>query len=293
MGGRTTCLLPALFLLVIPGSSAISGPGAVRGVEQGSLTVWCQYDPGYEPYVKWWCRGADWSSCCFVVKTIHGSEKEVKKGRVSIKDNWENRSFTMTVEKLRVDDSDTYWCGIERVGADLGDDVDVTIDPGKTMCVCGRVSSGPTLSRDPTVPQRECPRGGGVLRAHGAPADHLGWEGPGFPSTLSWLQGRLRVGSGFPSSLFPCAVSARVCSRADEGGGPRVSLWTKGPSSVGPGDPDSCQCFPGTPALLGVFLLFLEFGVGSSELPCPPPVPYPISGGNPSPVGNAVLNVRV
>ena len=85
------------------------------------------------------------------------------------------------MEKLRLDDSDTYWCGIERPGPDLGDHVDVTIDPGKSMCVCGHVSSGPALSRDPTVPQRECPRGRGVLRAHGAPADHLGWEGQGFP----------------------------------------------------------------------------------------------------------------
>ncbi|XP_040092302.1 CMRF35-like molecule 5 [Oryx dammah] len=206
MGGRTTCLLPALFLLIIPGSSAISGPGAVRGVEQDSLTVRCRYNPGYETYVKWWCRGADWSSCRFVVKTT-GSEKEVKKGRVSIKDNWKDRSFTVTMEKLRLDDSDTYRCGIERVGSDLADHVDVTIDPGKPMSVCERVSSGPALSRDPTGPQRECPRGGGVLRAHRAPADHLGWEQPGFPSTLSWLQGRLRVGSGFPSTLFPCAQS--------------------------------------------------------------------------------------
>ena len=104
-----------------------------------------------------------------VVKTIGGSEKEVKQGRVSIKDNWKDLSFTVTVEKLRLDDSDTYWCGIERTGVDLGDDVDVTIDPGKPVCVCGRVSSGPALSRDTTVPQRECPRGGGVLRAHRAP----------------------------------------------------------------------------------------------------------------------------
>ena len=119
--------------------------------------------------MKWWCRGADWSSCRFVVKTNNGSEKEVKQGRVSIKDNWKDLSFTVTMEKLRVDESDTYWCGIERVGADLGDDVDVTIDPGKPVCVCGRVSSVPALSRDPAVPQRECPGGGGVLRAHGAP----------------------------------------------------------------------------------------------------------------------------
>ena len=120
--------------------------------------------------------------------------------------NWAIREDP-TREKLRLDDSDAYWCGIERTGVDLGDDVDVTIDPGKTMCVCGRVSSGPALSRDPTVPQRESPRGGGVLRAHGAPADHLGWEGQGFPSTLSWLQGHLWAGSGFPNTLFLCAQS--------------------------------------------------------------------------------------
>ena len=188
---------------MFPGSSAISGPRAVRGVEQGSLTVRCQYDRGYEPYVKWWCRGADWSSCCFVVKTIHGSEKEVKKGRVSIKDNWENSSFTMTMQKLRVDDSDTYWCGIERVGADLGDDVDVTIDPGKTVCVYGRVSSGPALSRDPTVPQRECPRGGGVLRAHGAPADHVGWSGWASPQRSPGSRATSGLDQAFPAAGFP------------------------------------------------------------------------------------------
>uniref|UniRef100_A0A4W2C1L5 CD300 molecule like family member f n=2 Tax=Bos indicus x Bos taurus TaxID=30522 RepID=A0A4W2C1L5_BOBOX len=125
--------LPLLFCLFLrlSGSSAISGPRAVRGVEQGSLTVQCQYDPGYEHYVKWWCRGAAWNNCRFVVKTT-GSEKEVKEGRVSIRDNQKDRSFTVTMEELRLDDSDTYWCGIERTGTDLGNKVEVTIDPAPT-----------------------------------------------------------------------------------------------------------------------------------------------------------------
>ncbi|XP_055264636.1 CMRF35-like molecule 1 isoform X4 [Moschus berezovskii] len=123
-------LLFCLFLQ-LSGSSAVSGPRAVSGVEQGSLTVQCRYDPGWERSVKWWCRGAAWSSCRFVVKTT-GSEKEVKKGRVSIKDNWKDRSFTVTMEKLRLDDSDSYWCGIERVGTDLGNQVEVTIFPAGT-----------------------------------------------------------------------------------------------------------------------------------------------------------------
>nr|XP_015090742.1 CMRF35-like molecule 5 [Vicugna pacos] len=128
MGGRTTWLLPALLLLFYPGSAAITGPKAVRGLERGSLTVQCRYGPGWEPYVKWWCRGADWGSFKFVVKTT-GSEKEVKKDRVSIKDNQKNRSFTVTMEKLRLNDADTYWCGIERFGTDLGVPVKVTVDP--------------------------------------------------------------------------------------------------------------------------------------------------------------------
>ncbi|XP_052514610.1 CMRF35-like molecule 5 [Budorcas taxicolor] len=165
MGGRTTCLLLALFLLIIPGSSAISGPRAVRGVEQGSLTVRCRYNPGWEPYVKWWCRGADQSSCRFVVKTIRGSEKEVKKGRVSIKDNWKDRSFTVTVEKLRLDDSDTYWCGIERTGPDLMDPVEVTIVPAPTVSISTRATSNAnmfTASVAPEENQRQLPLLGSI-----------------------------------------------------------------------------------------------------------------------------------
>ncbi|XP_065766790.1 CMRF35-like molecule 5 isoform X1 [Muntiacus reevesi] len=159
MGGRTTCLLLALLLLVIPGSSAISGPRAVRGVEQESLTVWCRYDPGYESYVKWWCRGADRGSCRIVVKTT-GSEKEVKKGLVSIKDNWKDRSFTVTMEKLRLNDSDTYWCGIERSGPDLGYRIEVTIDPAESISTSA--TSNANMLTAPVAPEGHPPLLGSV-----------------------------------------------------------------------------------------------------------------------------------
>ncbi|XP_006045261.2 CMRF35-like molecule 1 isoform X5 [Bubalus bubalis] len=158
MGGRTTCLLPALFLLVIPGSSAISGPRAVRGVEQGSLTVRCRYDPGYERHVKWWCRGAAWNNCPFIVKTT-GSEKEVKKDRVSIRDNQKDRSFTITMEELRLDDTDTYWCGIERPGTDLGNPVEVTIDPGSIFT---RPTTNANMFTAPVAPEGHLPLLGSV-----------------------------------------------------------------------------------------------------------------------------------
>ena len=53
--------------------------------------------------------------------------------------NWAIREDP-TREKLRLDDSDTYWCGIERIGRDLGDHVDVTIVPGKSICMCADVT---------------------------------------------------------------------------------------------------------------------------------------------------------
>ncbi|DAA18173.1 TPA: CD300 molecule-like family member d-like [Bos taurus] len=143
-------------------SSAISGPRAVRGVEQGSLTVRCQYDPRYERYVKWWCRGAAWNNCRFVVKTT-GSEKEVKEGRVSIRDNQKDRSFTVTMKELRLDDSDTYWCGIEIPGPDLGNPVEVTIDPGKRS-IFTRPTTNANMFTAPVAPEGHL-SGGQSLRS--------------------------------------------------------------------------------------------------------------------------------
>nr|XP_036853243.1 CMRF35-like molecule 1 isoform X6 [Manis javanica] len=109
-------------------SSVIRGPGAVRGPVGGSLTVQCHYDPGWEKYVKWWCRGAAWSSCNILVKTT-GSEHKVKMNHVSIEDDQMNRMFTVTLEELRWSDADTYWCGIEKIASDLGVQVKVAVDP--------------------------------------------------------------------------------------------------------------------------------------------------------------------
>ncbi|XP_045425802.1 CMRF35-like molecule 1 isoform X5 [Lemur catta] len=107
----------------------ITGPGGASGPERGSLTVQCRYDPEWETHKKWWCRGAVWSSCEILVKTT-GSEQEVRKDRVSLRDNQKNHTFTVTMEELRRNDADTYWCGIERTGVDYAVSVKVTTDPG-------------------------------------------------------------------------------------------------------------------------------------------------------------------
>ncbi|XP_011898002.1 PREDICTED: CMRF35-like molecule 1 isoform X6 [Cercocebus atys] len=121
----------------------ISGPMTVNGPERGSLMVQCVYNSDWETYLKWWCRGATWYGCKILVKTT-GSEQEVKRDRVSIKDNQKNHTFTVTMEDLMQTDADTYWCGIERTGTDLGVIVQVIIDPAPVTPE--ETSNSPTLT---------------------------------------------------------------------------------------------------------------------------------------------------
>ncbi|XP_020035829.1 CMRF35-like molecule 7 [Castor canadensis] len=121
-------LSPALLLLSLTSCFSIHGPESVRGPEQGSVTVHCHYKPRWKTNSKWWCRGAYWKTCRILIQTS-GSEQEEKSGRVSIRDNQRDHSFKVTMERLRQDDTDTYWCGIEKIGTDLGIRIKVTVDP--------------------------------------------------------------------------------------------------------------------------------------------------------------------
>nr|XP_008511436.1 PREDICTED: CMRF35-like molecule 4 isoform X5 [Equus przewalskii] len=143
----TVWLAPVLLLLFLPGSFDIRGPKVMRGPERGSLTVRCRYGPGWKTHRKWWCRGVDWARCKILVIT-NGSEQEVKQDRVSIRDDQRNLTFTVTMEELRRDDEDTYWCGIERTGADPGFQVKVTIDPAPTTA-----STTTAMSTAPVTPE--------------------------------------------------------------------------------------------------------------------------------------------
>ncbi|XP_047561929.1 CMRF35-like molecule 1 isoform X2 [Lutra lutra] len=146
-------LLSFLSLFQLVGSADIMGPAAVRGPVGGQLTVQCRYGHEWETYHKWWCRGAVWSHCRILVQT-DGSQREVKGDRLSIKDDWKLHTFTVTMEKLRWNDTDTYWCGIERTGVDLGVIVKVAIDPAPTTVPTSitpsiTMSTGPAETKGP------------------------------------------------------------------------------------------------------------------------------------------------
>ncbi|XP_004709367.1 CMRF35-like molecule 5 [Echinops telfairi] len=149
--------------LCFPGSSALWGPSAVSGPEGGSLSVQCGYDATFKTYNKWWCRGAVWGPCQILVQTT-GSEQEVKKDRVSIRDNHKNLTFTVTMEKLREADADVYWCGIQRTGTDDAVRMTVSIGPAPTTVsssVTIRMTTGPPMfmpaTSRPSTTRQETP----------------------------------------------------------------------------------------------------------------------------------------
>lgn len=89
----------------------------------------CNYEAWFEKDRKWWCRGAAWNSCKILVETT--GRKEVKKDRVTLRDDQREHRLTMTIERLRLDDTDKYWCKIARLGNVQGVSIKVVVSPGR------------------------------------------------------------------------------------------------------------------------------------------------------------------
>ncbi|XP_053903543.1 CMRF35-like molecule 5 [Malaclemys terrapin pileata] len=142
-------IFPILGWMLFPGCWAVTGPGAVRGPPGGSVAVRCRYRTGYEDYHKFWCRaGGDWSCSngLHIVET-DGSEAEVTRGRVSIRDNHTQRVFTVTLDNLTRADAGTYHCGVVRTGLlDLRAAVEVTVSPANSSPTPTKRSSSATSS---------------------------------------------------------------------------------------------------------------------------------------------------
>ncbi|KAM7145825.1 CMRF35-like molecule 9 isoform 7-T7 [Macrochelys suwanniensis] len=144
--------------LSLAGCWAVTGPGAVRGPPGGSVAVPCRYREGYERNPKYWCRGGWLCSNGHMVET-DGSEAEVTRGRVSIRDNHPQREFTVTVGNLTPADAGTYQCGVHRTGLlDPRDTVELSVSPADSFpCPTERSSSATssaTANSSPTSSER-------------------------------------------------------------------------------------------------------------------------------------------
>ncbi|KAM7145820.1 CMRF35-like molecule 1 isoform 2-T2 [Macrochelys suwanniensis] len=136
--------------LSLAGCWAVTGPGAVRGPPGGSVAVPCRYREGYERNPKYWCRGGWLCSNGHMVET-DGSEAEVTRGRVSIRDNHPQREFTVTVGNLTPADAGTYQCGVHRTGLlDPRDTVELSVSPERSSSA----TSSATANSSPTSSER-------------------------------------------------------------------------------------------------------------------------------------------
>ncbi|XP_047402858.1 CMRF35-like molecule 1 isoform X9 [Sciurus carolinensis] len=127
----------------------VTGPKTESGPERGSLTVQCNYTSKWKTHRKYWCGGAQWSSCRVLVITT-GSEQEVKKDRVSIRDDQEKLTFMVTMVDLRTEDTGFYWCAIERTGIDYRFQVNVNVDPAPTTVSTTVPTTSTYAAPDPT-----------------------------------------------------------------------------------------------------------------------------------------------
>nr|XP_034363398.1 CMRF-35-like molecule 4 [Arvicanthis niloticus] len=102
----------ALLLSQVPGCVPVHGPSTVTGTVGGLLSVSCQYEEKFKTNNKSWCRVLFVVRCKDIVKTR--DSEEARKGRVSIRHNPDNFTFIVTLEKLSLEDADTYMGGVDR-----------------------------------------------------------------------------------------------------------------------------------------------------------------------------------
>ncbi|XP_048866151.1 polymeric immunoglobulin receptor-like isoform X3 [Brienomyrus brachyistius] len=120
--------LMLLFLLIagLTGADSVFTVGWVTVQRGGSVTIPCFCDDRYKTHVKYWCRGFNVSSCTPIVHTDSPQE-----GKVSVRDDPDQRVFTVTINNLTAEDSDRYWCGVKHSGAsDVGDRVNLSVIDG-------------------------------------------------------------------------------------------------------------------------------------------------------------------
>ncbi|XP_040100415.1 CMRF35-like molecule 8 isoform X2 [Oryx dammah] len=138
---RATWLPPALLLLWVPGCLSLSGPSRVTGIVGRSLSMECRYQKKFISNNKYWCK----PFCLLPLKIVETteSEREVTRGRVSIRDHPANLTFTLTLKSLREEDAGRYKCGIN---------VPLSIDPTFEVEVSVIPAASPTpRPTQPTV----------------------------------------------------------------------------------------------------------------------------------------------
>ncbi|XP_060755236.1 CMRF35-like molecule 9 isoform X2 [Neoarius graeffei] len=103
----------------------------ITGYRGRSVQIQCPYEPGYEKYKKYLCRG----KCPYVgyndIPVESGSP--AKDPRFSLYDNTTAKIFTVTITDLRPEDKGTYWCAIEQPGTNIYTELLLLVKTGTAL----------------------------------------------------------------------------------------------------------------------------------------------------------------
>lgn len=87
--------------------------GEYSALEGQTVVVACHYEPQYEHYVKYWCRGTTREFCTSLARTDDILTANSVKDSVTISDNPGQLVFTVTMRNLKKGDTGWYICGVE------------------------------------------------------------------------------------------------------------------------------------------------------------------------------------
>ncbi|XP_029358859.1 uncharacterized protein LOC115043728 isoform X6 [Echeneis naucrates] len=126
MHADNLCNMEIIFLCLIflEAGSWETEAVSLTGNLHSDITIKCSHANAYSN-MKYFCKGA----CNYEDVLITSKEKIL--GRYSIKD--EGNTFFVTIQRLTQEDAGTYWCGIDRVGADTFIQVVLSVVKGKAQ----------------------------------------------------------------------------------------------------------------------------------------------------------------
>ncbi|XP_060899977.1 polymeric immunoglobulin receptor isoform X1 [Labrus mixtus] len=91
----------------------VTTEGQYSVLEGQTVVIPCHYEPQYEHYVKYWCRGATREFCTSLARTDYLLASNAAKDKTSISDDMDQLVFTVTMKNVNIGDTGWYICGVE------------------------------------------------------------------------------------------------------------------------------------------------------------------------------------